>query len=42
VQYPFVLSYLMMMMMIIIIIYLTAKWAVARWQWLLCTYINMK
>jgi hypothetical protein len=18
------------------------KWAVARWQWLLCTYINMK
>jgi len=27
---------------IIIIIIINCKWAIARWQWLLCMYINMK
>jgi len=27
---------------IIIIIIIDCKWAITRWQWLLCMYINMK
>jgi len=33
---------MMMMMIIIIIIIINCKWAVAGWQWLICTYIRRK
>jgi ABC-type lipoprotein release transport system permease subunit len=33
---------MMMMIMIIVIIIINFQWAVARWQLLLCIYINVK